>query len=417
MGKLAIKVEGLSKEYVVGARERGRQTFREMLVDSFKAPIRRLRQLRSDTRGGQAFYALEDISFKVESGEVVGIIGPNGAGKTTLLKILSRVTEPTGGYAAVGGRVGSLLEVGTGFHTELTGRENIYLNGAILGMRRTEIDRKFDEIVAFSGIEDFLDTPVKRYSTGMYVRLAFSVAAHLEAEVLLVDEVLAVGDMSFQKKCLGKMDDMAKVGRTILFVSHQLNQVRRLCSRAICIDGGKVKFCGSPSEVIESYQNTVMSTPRVAEDKDGGFVSWEAIGWGNTIQNTSNSIEILVEVNLKRDVTDGHFGMALLDPSDNVIAGWAFEGVSVSAGLRKFRISLPMLPVRPGVYGIIFSIFNQGNNLTGGKLIDLWHAMPKLIIDTDAVTHPQERWAGVLNIPATLSAEGHEYTPAHGPRV
>jgi lipopolysaccharide transport system ATP-binding protein len=198
-------------------------------------------------------WALRDVSFEVKRGEVVGIIGRNGAGKSTLLKILSRITEPTGGRAEIHGRVGSLLEVGTGFHPELTGRENIYLNGAILGMKRAEIDRKFDEIVAFAEIEKFLDTPVKRYSSGMYVRLAFAVAAHLEPEILLVDEVLAVGDAAFQKKCLGKMGDVAREGRTVLFVSHNMGAVARLCNRSMWLDDGCIHKQGATSEVINAY--------------------------------------------------------------------------------------------------------------------------------------------------------------------
>jgi len=198
-------------------------------------------------------WALKDVSFSVQKGEIVGIIGRNGAGKSTLLKILSRITEPTKGRAIMRGRVSSLLEVGTGFHPELTGRENIYLNGAILGMRKAEIDRKFDEIVDFSGVEKFIDTPVKRYSSGMYVRLAFAVAAHLEPEILLVDEVLAVGDFEFQKKCLGKMGDVAKEGRTVLFVSHNMGAINQLCNRAIVLENGQAKFTGSVNESIKEY--------------------------------------------------------------------------------------------------------------------------------------------------------------------
>src|SRR5438445_11177409 len=224
--KPAIVVENLIKSYRIGQRERGYRTFREAMVDAAKAPFRRLRQLGSDeTNGDDTFWALKDVSFEVQPGEVVGIIGRNGAGKSTLLKILSQIVEPTSGYAEVRGRMGSLLEVGTGFHPELTGRENIYLNGSILGMANREINKKFDEIVAFSEIEKFLDTPVKRYSSGMYVRLAFAVAAHLEPEILVVDEVLAVGDASFQKKCLGKMQEIGRRGQTVLFVSHNMQAV------------------------------------------------------------------------------------------------------------------------------------------------------------------------------------------------
>ncbi len=240
MSQPAIKVQNLSKEYIIGGQEKGNATFREALVSTLQAPLRRLRKLRGEVTPEERFWALKDVSFEVQPGEVVGIIGRNGAGKSTLLKILSRITEPTAGEVQVRGRVASLLEVGTGFHPELTGRENIFLNGAILGMSRKEIKAKFDEIVEFSEVEKFLDTPVKRYSSGMYVRLAFSVAAHLDTDVLIVDEVLAVGDASFQKKCLGKMDSLGKTGRTVLLVSHNLASIRALTSRAFCFERGRL---------------------------------------------------------------------------------------------------------------------------------------------------------------------------------
>ncbi|MGC8960577.1 MAG: ABC transporter ATP-binding protein, partial [Chloroflexia bacterium] len=245
MTDVAIRVEGLSKRYRIGQREPYR-ALRDVLARGLAAPFRATASVfrrsgpnGNGIRGENYIWALKDVSFEVKRGEVVGVIGRNGAGKTTLLKILSRITEPTEGYAEIHGRVGSLLEVGTGFHPELTGRENIYLNGAILGMKKAEIDKKFDEIVAFAEVEKFIDTPVKRYSSGMYVRLAFAVAAHLEPEILLVDEVLAVGDAAFQKKCLGKMGDVAKGGRTVLFVSHQMNSIRKLCDRCIWLDAGR----------------------------------------------------------------------------------------------------------------------------------------------------------------------------------
>jgi lipopolysaccharide transport system ATP-binding protein len=245
MTNLAISVENLGKMYHIGAK----QARHDMLRDALVARFRRNGGSKTDN----ILWALDDVSFEVKRGEVVGIIGGNGAGKSTLLKILSRITEPTKGQVTIHGRVGSLLEVGTGFHPELTGRENTYLNGAILGMSRGEIDRKFDEIVAFSEIERFLDTPVKRYSSGMYVRLAFAVAAHLEPEILLVDEVLAVGDVAFQKKCLGKMGDVAKEGRTVLFVSHNMVAVQTLCQSAYWIDKGRIKEQGLVRPVVTSY--------------------------------------------------------------------------------------------------------------------------------------------------------------------
>ncbi len=248
----AIHVEGLWKDYVIGATV-GSQTFREALTETFAAPFRRLGLGVAETQAEQRFWALQDMSFEVQPGEVVGIIGRNGAGKSTLLKVLSRITAPTRGEVHILGRIASLLEVGTGFHPELTGRENIRLNGAILGMSGAEIRSKLDEIVAFAGIETFLDTPVKRYSSGMYVRLAFAVAAHLEPEILLIDEVLAVGDVEFQKKCLGKMSEVARGGRTVLFVSHNTDAVLALCDRTLLLDRGALIHDGPPTDVIGSY--------------------------------------------------------------------------------------------------------------------------------------------------------------------
>jgi len=249
----AIRVSGLGKEYVLGGAESVDESFREMLLNSLTAPFRRLKKLQGEVVEDDRFWALKDVNFEVKHGEVVGIIGRNGAGKSTLLKILSRITDPTEGKIEIRGRISSLLEVGTGFHPELTGRENIFLNGAILGMSRQEIKQKFDEIVAFAEVDKFLDTPVKRYSSGMYVRLAFAVAAHLEPEILIVDEVLAVGDAAFQKKCLGKMSDVAKEGRTVLFVSHNMGAVSNLCSRAIVLSKGSVDFDGVTSDAIQHY--------------------------------------------------------------------------------------------------------------------------------------------------------------------
>lgn len=257
MSNIAMHVNGISKQYRLGQREKYK-TLRDSLTETFYAPLNLARSLFNSKKNAEntqpeAFWALQDVSFEVKQGEVIGIVGRNGAGKSTLLKVLSRITEPTSGFADVYGRIGSLLEVGTGFHPELTGRENIYLNGAILGMRRAEIQRKFDEIVAFSELEKFLDTPVKHYSSGMYTRLAFAVAVHLEPEILIVDEVLAVGDFDFQKKCLGKMKDVSKSGRTVLFVSHNTGAIRALCDRAIWLFEGQVKMDGTPATVLPNY--------------------------------------------------------------------------------------------------------------------------------------------------------------------
>jgi len=276
---IVIKVEGLGKLYRIGPREPYR-ALRDSLTDFLYAPFRRLKAIvrptpreREHAADTEYIWALRDASFEVRQGEVLGVIGANGAGKTTLLKLLSRITEPTEGYTEIHGRVGSLLEVGTGFHPELTGRENIFLNGAILGMKRAEIERKFDEIVAFADIDRFIDTPVKRYSSGMYVRLAFAVAAHLEPEILLVDEVLAVGDAAFQKKCLGKMGDVARGGRTVLLVSHNMGAIRQLCRRCLWIHGGRVKEDGDASLVVDAYlaaSDSSSATPTATFPEDSG---------------------------------------------------------------------------------------------------------------------------------------------------
>lgn len=250
--KPIVRATKLGKQYTIGTREAAYDTLRESIAQVVRAPLRRFRH-GNGKRNADTIWALKDASFEVEPGEVVGIIGSNGAGKSTLLKVLSRITEPTTGRVELYGRIASLLEVGTGFHPELTGRENIYLNGAILGMKKTEIDSKFDQIVDFSELERFLDTPVKRYSSGMYMRLAFAVAAHLEPEILIVDEVLAVGDAQFQKKCLGKMSDVATEGRTVLFVSHNMSAVKTLCNRTIWVDRGEIKEIGDTRQIVMGF--------------------------------------------------------------------------------------------------------------------------------------------------------------------
>ncbi len=270
MSDVVIRAENLSKRYRIGERERY-LALRDILARSLAAPFRWFQTSKArihNSRSDSFIWALKDVSFEVKRGDVIGIIGRNGAGKSTLLKILSRITEPTEGYAEIRGGVRSLLEVGTGFHPELTGRENIYLNGAILGMKKAEIDRKFDEIVGFAEVEKFIDTTVKHYSSGMYVRLAFAVAAHLEPEILLVDEVLAVGDASFQKKCLNKMQDVGQEGRTVFFVSHNMPAITRLCQRAILLDNGRVWCDGLSHQAVSVYLQSGIGTTAVREWPD-----------------------------------------------------------------------------------------------------------------------------------------------------
>jgi lipopolysaccharide transport system ATP-binding protein len=273
VSELAIRVAGLGKQYHIAGQRSRYRTLRDRISQAVTAPFRRAAKLLRGQATGAAeldetIWALHEVSFEVREGEVVGVIGRNGAGKSTLLKVLSRITEPTVGFAEIYGRVGSLLEVGTGFHNELTGRENTYLNGAILGMTRAEIDRKFDEIVAFAEVERFIDTPVKHYSTGMRLRLAFAVAAHLEPEILMVDEVLAVGDVRFQKKCLAKMEDVGRHGRTVLFVSHNMPAITRLCERTILLDGGRVLDDGPSHRVVGTYLNSGLGTAAAREWPD-----------------------------------------------------------------------------------------------------------------------------------------------------
>lgn len=290
----AIRVSHLGKQYRLGGPKEQYLTFRDAIVNTLKAPLKAFHPPKSE----ETFWALKDVSFEVEQGDVVGIIGRNGAGKSTLLKILSRITTPTEGTVELHGRVGSLLEVGTGFHPEMTGRENIFLNGSILGMKKTEIEEKFDEIVKFSEIEKFLDTPVKRYSSGMYVRLAFAVAAHLDPEILLVDEVLAVGDAQFQKKCLGKMGEVAKEGRTVLFVSHSMPMIASLCRQCILLVGGRIQMKGDTGEVIASYMTSASGTPAFVDytqssSPPGDSLAALSAGW---IEN--NSGERAFEINI-----------------------------------------------------------------------------------------------------------------------
>ncbi|MGH9842995.1 MAG: ABC transporter ATP-binding protein, partial [Blastocatellia bacterium] len=309
MSDTAIRVERLSKQYRIGGRGGGYKTLRDTLTETFTAPFRAFRSA-ADRNGHETFWALKEISFEVAKGEVIGVIGRNGAGKSTLLKILSRITEPSEGYADITGRIGSLLEVGTGFHPELSGRENIYLNGAILGMRRAEIERNFDEIVAFAEVEKFIDTPVKHYSSGMYLRLAFAVAAHLEPEILLVDEVLAVGDAAFQRKCLGKMSDVARQGRTVLLVSHDMTAISHLASRVLLLEKGEVARIGPPEDVIAYYagqQSAEQINLRERNDRTGdGVIRLDALRFcdamGQTVEQIASGEPLKIVVSYTSDL-------------------------------------------------------------------------------------------------------------------
>jgi lipopolysaccharide transport system ATP-binding protein len=361
MSHSVIQVEGLSKRYTIGVK--AADTLRARFVEK----MGRFRGGKSEHESESAFWALTDVSFEVGQGDVLGVVGRNGAGKSTLLKILSRIVEPTRGRVAIHGRVGSLLEVGTGFHPELTGRENVYLNGAILGMRRTEIDRRFDEIVEFSGVERFIDTPVKRYSSGMYVRLAFAVAAHLEPEILIIDEVLAVGDASFQKKCLGKMQDVAGQGRTVLFVSHSMPAVMQLCTRCVMLEKGMLKYDSPTNEVIAHYlrdsNESALSSLETRSDRTGTglmrFTSYEVQNsQGNPVDSVQTGQDVIIAVNYQSDGTTNlsnvEFSIPILGKLDQNIVhlysriqGTEF-GAIPSSGVVLCRI--PRLPLLPGKY-------------------------------------------------------------------
>jgi len=370
--KPIITVENLSKHYQIGARQDAPAIAARTLASTLRAPFKRLSRMGRATT--ETMWALKDINFEVKPGEIVGIIGRNGAGKSTLLKILSRITEPTTGRIKLYGRVGSLLEVGTGFHPELTGRENIYLNGTILGMRHQEIVGKFDEIVAFAEIEKFLDTPVKRYSSGMYVRLAFAVAAHLQPEILIVDEVLAVGDATFQKKCLGKMGDIAKHGRTILFVSHNIGAVLHLCSRAILLKQGECLLDGDPSMAAASYQNEDNCAINAAAfdiepHKDVQIMSVSVTSpQGEVISTCPHTQTFCVQVDYRVSRWKiGSFVCVDVLNERELLLLWSSDVGSVeemieerSPGLYRSRIMIPGEILAPGRYYFSVSIYAPG---------------------------------------------------------
>jgi lipopolysaccharide transport system ATP-binding protein len=391
MSDIAISCEHLSKRYRIGERE-SYKALRDVITDGVASPFRKVRSalvrngaasngsalstqnsaLGSETRNSKletqnSFWALNDVSFEVKRGEVVGIIGRNGAGKSTLLKILSRITKPTEGHAKIHGRVGSLLEVGTGFHPELTGRENIYLNAAILGMRKAEVAKKFDEIVAFADVEQFIDTPVKRYSSGMYVRLAFAVAAHLEPEILVIDEVLAVGDAAFQKKCLGKIGEVAHGGRTVMFVSHNMEAILRLCNRALLLDGGSIVEQGETSEVVGKYLSSGITQAETVDLRGmargmsvRGQVLLKSVRMkSSNVQSPwklpfGEELSFEVEIEALSPVNEVELGVALMSGRGFEVASClssdSVERSSLTPGRYKYSISYPALRLVPGLY-------------------------------------------------------------------
>ena len=402
MSDIAIRCEGLSKQYQIGERE-SYKTIRDVITDALASPFRRFRStLRYSSNGTGAekpnIWALNDVSFEIKRGEVVGIICRNGAGKSTLLKILSRITEPTHGRADIWGRVGSLLEVGTGFHPELTGRDNIFLNGAILGMRRAEVVRKFDEIVAFAEVEKFIDTPVKRYSSGMYVRLAFAVAAHMETEILLVDEVLAVGDAQFQKKCFEKFRQISTGGRAILFVSHNMSAMRAVCQSGVVLDRGGVVMLGEVNDVVDRYLSRLNQGSATAERAETeSFIVEEVliISSEGPVIKTFDDVEIRVRATAKTDIVDPGMYVGVLTMENQRVTALDFRDLHTTSPMRAgeeieigFRIS--ELPILPGSYELEVYMKDMGHHkielvprrtrfevvesqVYGGRKIDSWY--------------------------------------------
>jgi lipopolysaccharide transport system ATP-binding protein len=405
-----IRVEQLSKEYRIGARQQaGYRTLRESLTNWATIPWQRLKNLAQrraleedgPRHGPRTHWALKDLSFEIQPGELVGIIGRNGAGKSTLLKILSRITEPTAGRVELRGRVGSLLEVGTGFHPELTGRENIYLNGAILGMSRREIARQFDEIVAFAEIDRFLDTPVKRYSSGMYVRLAFAVAAHIRPETLLIDEVLAVGDAAFQKKCLGKMGEVARQGRTILFVSHNIAAVEGLCQTGVLLERGRLASCGPVASVLRQYIQSLQEPARsfAGEDDDRSpvaFTSVELLRDGNqrteTLQ-TGDAVTIRVQLELRQPQKGIYLGVGLLDDWGRVVCALHSREAGLVladelSGTIQLDVEIPQLLLLPGLFHVrLIAVGSEGALVEGHILQEVPSALSFQVLPKDFSGH------------------------------
>lgn len=370
MSEIAIKAEGLGKSYRIGALQNRKTDIRDVITSAVISPFKKIGSILKGNPEGvggwdETMWALRDISFEINRGDVVGIIGRNGAGKSTLLKVLARITDPTEGYAEIHGRIGSLLEVGTGFHKELTGRENIFLSGSILGMQRKEIQSSFDEIVSFAQVEKFVDTPVKHYSSGMYLRLAFSVAAHLEPDILLIDEVLAVGDLQFQKKCLGKMEDVARQGRTVLFVSHNLGSVQELCERGILLHHGQLKMVDTVHSCVAAYVESLQ------EDELPLQSNHKALQLGHvTVANSQEEglfLDEPIEICLKLRangvenprifiIVENFNGVQVLH---EIVTSEAL-GVKTLDGDYQIKVSWPPLWLTPGVYSVYFKMMAHG---------------------------------------------------------
>lgn len=401
MVDLALRVSHLSKQYKIGPARSRYPRLSEQISEIFRAPWLRLRQIGAKPAADRIISALDDVSFELNKGSALGFIGRNGAGKTTLLKILSRITEPSSGRAELFGRVASLLEVGSGFHPELTGRENIFVNGAILGMTRREIKSKFDEIVAFADVEKFLDTPVKHYSTGMGVRLAFSVAAHLQSEILLVDEVLAVGDIAFQKKCLDRMAQVTSCGITVILVSHQMSAIRRLCSTCMWLDAGKILMFGDTPHVVCAYEAAWRTSVDPSKTKQSesneaiAFQGWEIVNprdaepwWLNS--DGQMSFKMIIDVN--REINYGLLRLNLYDHNGQIVWGYRIDDLSFKPGNYDLICKLPGLPIRPGAYQWAVAMWDGLDLIFNGSL------MPELLITTAPISQPRDEFVGLLNL-------------------
>jgi lipopolysaccharide transport system ATP-binding protein len=393
----AIRVTDLRKRFRIGRAPVG---LRETLATAARSFAGALSGSRPPA---PHVWALEGVTFDIDEGSVVGVIGRNGAGKSTLLKILTRITPPTSGRAEIHGRIGSLLEVGTGFHPELTGRENVLLNGAILGMRRAEVLRKLDAIVDFAGVSTFLDTPVKHYSSGMYMRLAFAVAAHLDADVLLIDEVLAVGDLEFQRKCLSKVNEATRSGRTALIVSHQLNLVRNACDRVLWLSEGRVREFGPTAAVVAAYERDALEVGAAADhSRRTGFRAWSvATATDAPARHESDAVlepvEFAFTIHVARPIDRGTFTASLHDESGQLVWGCDPQLPSTPAGTHELRLWVAALPLRPGSYRWRVCLYD------GEGLVDEWHAVPTLAITSRPQSHSRDKWAGVVNVPCRVS--------------
>jgi lipopolysaccharide transport system ATP-binding protein len=432
MSNAVISVEEVSKKYLIGRRLGGYSTLRDAIASSVSASFRRFHSVLSSTpaagRTSQSiheFWALKDVSFEVGEGDVIGIIGKNGAGKSTLLKILSRITRPTSGRVRIRGRVASLLEVGTGFHAELTGRENIFLNGAILGMKRNEIKRKFDEIVAFAEVEQFLDTPVKRYSSGMYVRLAFAVAAHLDPEILLVDEVLAVGDSEFQKKCLGKMDSVARQGRTVFLVSHNTTTISRLCNSVIVLSQGRVTGTDRPDRAIAGYIQQSLSQGAAVEFDEGSHLvksplqirKAAVLSSAGTPSDTlllGSDVCIMLTVQVAEQVSQARIGLGLYA-----------EGVRLGTihtppidfpqpGLHVLTCKLPGSMLLPNFYTLHAGAYSSDTGRSLDWITDALSFRIEPVSGVDAIEY-DDREHGLIKLAASWDGDVLGRFPNHAP--